>query len=198
MEEKNFENIRNNLERLLSPHKLPNLNLRNQSPDQDYKKTHKIRFFQHRLTKYDPIFSDHLPFIPKTSHHRRESENFNTRKFKKQTPDLFNSSFKDELKFALKHISMSPKKESKREKNVNITRSPTKFRGVEDTELGNFIQAMFSNEPSPFRKSELLIEPESIDIRAAEKLLQEANKIVKNGIKKKRGQQEIGGAIEEF
>ncbi|CAG9328936.1 unnamed protein product [Blepharisma stoltei] len=180
----------------VSPGKFPLFPHKVFSPTQ---KAHQKRFFQHRLTKLETMFIDHLPIIPKSSHFRRESENLALSRLKnKQTPDIKNTSFSDELKIALKHISVSPTKERKHEKKLTYPKIQIRFRSIEDTEISNFIQAMFTNEPTPFRKSELTVEPESIDIRAAEKLLQEANKIVKNGIKKKQVSQEIGGAIEEF
>ena len=67
-----------------------------------------------------------------------------------------------------------------------------------ENDIKTFIQSIFSHEPSPYRKIGITSEPGALDIRAGEKILQEAKKIIKNGVFKKTNDKESVSSIEEF
>lgn len=72
------------------------------------------------------------------------------------------------------------------------------MKNYEESDVSNFIKAMFSHEPSQFRRVGLTAEPKAMDLRAAEKILQDAKKIIKHGVMKKSNQQEHKTLVENF
>jgi hypothetical protein len=72
------------------------------------------------------------------------------------------------------------------------------MKNIEEQDINNFVKAIFSHEPSPFRKLGLTAEPKTLDLRAAEKILQEAKKIIRHGVMKKNDQYESKTQIEDF
>ena len=105
----------------------------------------------------------------------------------------------DELSIAIKNLTSlkKPKKKKTIVKKYSMLSSMLS-RNAEENDIHGFILSMFSHEPSPFRKMGLTSEPEAIDLRAADKILQEAKKIIKHGIVKKNNQQGNITQIEEF
>lgn len=98
------------------------------------------------------------------------------------------------LKKTLKNITL----QIKPKKTKIIAISSLMSRKAEEVDIRGFIQSLFSHEPSPFRKMGFTLEPEALDIRAADKILQDAKKIIKHGVVKKSSQHENVTQIEEF
>lgn len=104
-----------------------------------------------------------------------------------------------EMRRAIKTIiSQKPKIHRIVQKKTLASSSLYAMRNSEEADIGNFVKAIFSHEPSPYRKMGLTAEPKTLDLRAAEKILQEAKKIIKHGVLKKSNQQEGTNLIEEF
>ena len=115
---------------------------------------------------------------------------------------LHDTLISDELTIALKHLT-STKNKPKKIKTVQkpskaIAISSLMSRKAEEIDIQNFLHSVFSHEPSPYRKMGLTSEPEAIDLRAADKILQDAKKIIKHGVVKKSTQHEHTTQIEEF
>lgn len=104
----------------------------------------------------------------------------------------------DELNLAIKYIISNKPRISKSPLRKATLYSVHFAKNNEETDVNGFIQALFTHEPSPYRKVGLTSEPEALDIRAAEKILQDAKKIIKHGVVKKSIQYEKVTLIEEF
>ena len=134
-----------------------------------------------------------------------ESSPQKSRRCNSPFPDTYLTSYNSELKKALNFIKnpeksklhlfnlSSPNKDPKKPHS-----SMNRPQQDDDDETKQFIEAIFLTEPSVYRKHMITSEKETIDLTTADKLLQEAKKIVKNGIKKKHNKHELSGNIEEF
>ena len=111
------------------------------------------------------------------------------------TPDPYVISFKSEIKQALQYLKKSPVINE----TIKIERLPTlRYRNRDEVSVKNFIEAIFTNEQNVYRKSLVNADANNVDVVAAEKILQEAKKIIKHGIKKKIVNEALGNKIEYF
>lgn len=165
-------------------------------------------------TSKTPSFQSPLPHVSRHLYNRNSesryilSNSIDEDIFKLQTDtyskkhtiqkSLLESPISNQLTIALKHII--PKKTLQRPKahKKTILRTLSLSKNTLDNDINGFIQALFSHEPSPFRKVGLTFEPEVLDLRAADKILQEAKKIIKNGVSKKSSSRNNTNQIETF
>lgn len=68
----------------------------------------------------------------------------------------------------------------------------------DELQVKRFIDAMVSNEPSVFRKAGFTAERQTIDIASADKIIKEAKKIVKHGVRRKNPKTGLGSIIQDF
>ena len=148
--------------------------------------------------KYSPRFliteDKKLPHISK-KHRRYPSQEANS-----LTTEI-TVNYNREIKKAFKYIrkNSGARKLTQAERMLeSLHASPTKFFRPEEPEFIAFIQGMFSKEPSRYRKAKVTVQNGNVDYRKAEKLLQEAKKIIKHGVAHKKKSKEQGGEIEEF
>lgn len=105
----------------------------------------------------------------------------------------------NELNLALKHIITNKKPKIIRSPKRKLTVYMSHFgKNTEEHDINGFVQAFFTHEPSPYRKAGLTSQPEALDLRAADKILQDAKRIIKHGVAKKSTQYEKVTLIEEF
>ena len=161
-------------------------------------------------TLYSPSPHMRAPSISKNSDSKyilsnSIDENFFTtspKNIKKlRTPRLqsiYLSPLSNELCIALKHISPKKIKKPKPPKKQMTIRYSSISKVNIENDIKTFIQSIFSHEPSPYRKIGITSEPGALDIRAGEKILQEAKKIIKHGVFKKPNDKESVSSIEEF
>ena len=121
---------------------------------------------------------------------------------KNYTPDIYITSFNHEVKKALNFIKKSPGSQlSKRNSQIEEKYEKAniiKKLNTDEIEVKNFINALFFKEHNIFRKTVINTEKEALDLVSADKIMQEAKKIIKNGIKKKYAKSELVGSIEDF
>jgi hypothetical protein len=110
------------------------------------------------------------------------------------------SGFKNEVRKAVISLKKSPvrleklstfhskKPESRQNFNLN----------EDELQVKKFIDAIMSHEPSVFRKAGFTTERQNIDIASADKIIKEAKKIVKHGVRKKNPKTGLGGIIQDF
>ena len=128
--------------------------------------------------------------------HFSRSPNFNRKAILSNKKDL---PIELELRKAIRNIiSHKPKVKSLPKRKATTNLGIYTIRNYVESDTTSFIKAMFSHEPSPFRKVGLTAEPKAMDLRAAEKILQDAKKIIKHGVMKKMGQYEHKTLIENF
>lgn len=112
------------------------------------------------------------------------------------------TNYNTEMQKALKFLKQTPpsierpfspyKRESFKAKNSSF-----KFLNSDEIEVKKFVDALFSKEVSSYRRVYLSSESETVGFTSADKILQEAKKIMKNGVKKKIIKSELG-IIEDF
>ena len=136
---------------------------------------------------------------------RRQTNDFNQVKSSPQSysPDTYITNYKVEVQKAINFLKKPKRKLEKLEFLEKISEkrlnNPSALHmSSDEEEVKKFIESLFLTEPSIYRKTVINAEKEAIDLITADKILQEAKKIVKNGIKKKSLRYELGGNIEEF
>ena len=132
----------------------------------------------------------------KPSHRKFNSDEFKLSRSRLNSfsPDPYIITFKSEIQKALDYLKKNqiPKIEKSLEKSPIL-----RLRNRGENMIKSFVEAIFSNEQSIYRKSDVSLDLQNTDMISADKLLQEAKRIIKNGIKKKITQH-IGDNLEYF
>ena len=128
-------------------------------------------------------------------HYRGPSEDNN--KSLRQNP---NNGFGHEVRKAMISLKKSP---VRLDRLPNFPQRKVDLRNsfdLNDDELQvkKFIDAIVSNEPSVFRKVGFTAERQTIDIASADKIIKEAKKIVKHGVRRKNPKTGLGSIIQDF
>ena len=121
---------------------------------------------------------------PRQGHRKYQSEShkYSKSNLNSFTPDPYIISFKSEIQKALNYIKKNPVAKAK----APVERLPTlRYRNRDELAIKNFIESLFSNRPSPYKKSSIQDNESNTDTISAEKILLEAKKIITHGIKKK-------------
>lgn len=111
-------------------------------------------------------------------------------------------SFRNEVRKALINLKKSPIKLNKIE--LNFKKDPRqgnlleKELNDEEMQVKRFIDAIVSNDPSPYKKTGFTSEKQAVDISSADKLIKEAKKIVQHGVRKKYQNKGLNCKIEFF
>lgn len=111
------------------------------------------------------------------------------------SPDPYTISFKSEIRKALDFVKKNP--ETKIQKKIE--RLPTiRYRNRDELAMKNFIEAMFLNGNSEYKKSISDLDGENADTVSAEKILLEAKKIITHGVRKKQSKIKIRDNLDYF
>lgn len=148
---------------------------------------------QHKSTERSCLAS-------RATHQRNLSENYAVRYTPTPNRNINISNYSMELKKALNFIKKPEKIQlcQIRKFSEIIPKDPTNYFTNDEAEAKEFIDSIFLNKSSIYRKSKILSETETIDLTSADKILQEARKIIRSGYKKKNQKLEMLNSFDNF
>jgi hypothetical protein len=144
-----------------------------------------------------------LKSFARGGHQRVSSEtNRKSTRLNSVSPEPASTGYRSEILKAINFLKKTPipkpnKIESDKEENSSV-KSLQSFVHNDEIEIKKFIEALFSKEQSVYRKTSINTEKETVNLVTADKILNEAKKIIKKGLKKKSVKYELGGNIEDF
>lgn len=109
----------------------------------------------------------------------------------------YNAEMQKALKFLNKFPQKSKPSSPKKRESLIPGKSQFRYLSHDEIEVKKFVDALFSKEISSYRRALLASDNEAVGFLSADKILQEAKRIMKNGIKKKLAKSELG-IIEDF
>jgi hypothetical protein len=127
-------------------------------------------------------------------HRRNETQNLP--KITSKTPEPARINTKTEIFKALKIIQKRPEELSLKKPVERQGTLKTYFK--DDPAIKGFVDSIFSSEPSSFKKSSFNSDLDNFDVVSADKILIEARKIIKSGVRKKKRENQAQDDIEYF
>ena len=132
------------------------------------------------------------------THRRTETQNVKMPKLSivSKTPDPIRGKTKSEICKALEYI--------KKKEETQVYKKPIERQATftvylkEDPVIKQFVDSLFSSEPSAYKKSSFNSDMDNFDVVSADKILIEARKIIKSGVRKKKQSNQVQDDFEYF